>query len=444
MNFGYTFFSLASHGVLLVIMFHLPIRTTTLISPSFFPLELWVMEEKVSFRARFVNIRLLMASPKWLIGLTEQPVELIVKNWIITVSSWLKLDDFLLVVPRGEVFHRADQNVRPMMLPRSFLLFYSLAEGSMVTLHGSQNAEDDIEDQRDNRFLLRIVLMLVLAALSLFIVSTAFMALPIFLGRGFLDSISFLMLRYYGLKRDDLCAFWIGYNTLGVIYAATFYVYDQIHKGRTDLLLKDVFEWIRNGSLFSIWITVIPGLLGLLIDLMIIIPTRVPLNEALVYFLIRDWLIGVVVLHIWVFLTLLTPINCIATEAWRRKLERIRTVGIDGLPWIWLLREVIESVNSATERLIWPALLALIAVLFLVKLTREVIIYLHQLVFNERVGSLEGYGGDLSCRSFAYFPRNDVIIKVKERISSAFIGDLPESFGSYDDGIVLTDHSLCI
>ena len=41
MNFGHTFFALASHGVLLVILFHLPIRAITLISPSFFPLQLW-------------------------------------------------------------------------------------------------------------------------------------------------------------------------------------------------------------------------------------------------------------------------------------------------------------------------------------------------------------------------------------------------------------------
>lgn len=54
-------------------------------------------------------------------------------------------------------------------------------------------------------------------------------------------------------------------------------------------------------------ISVIPALLGLLIQLMIIIPSRVPLNESPVYFLIQDWLIGVVVLHIWTFLVRETP-----------------------------------------------------------------------------------------------------------------------------------------
>ncbi|CAN7002707.1 hypothetical protein IGI04_020919 [Brassica rapa subsp. trilocularis] len=403
MNFGHTFFALASHGVLLVILFHLPIRAITLISPSFFPLELWVSDEEVSAAAHSIYFHLLSSSPKWLIGLVKPAMELMVQNWIITVSSWLDLSDYLLV---------ADQNVRPRMQPRRrWLLFCSVAEGSLVSLHGSKNSEDDTKDQRDNRFLLRIALMLMLAALSTFVVSTAFMALPILLGRGLLESLSFIMLRI-GLKRDDLLAFWIGYSIIGQTYTITCFVYDEIQKGRFDLLLKDVFMWIRNGLLFSIWISVIPGLLGLLIELMIIIPLRVPLDESPVHFLIQDWLIGVFVLHTWVFLTMLTPINWFATEAWLRKLERIRNVGLTRVPSTWLLQDVIgsiintllttltipyllvkflfpllgvsESVTSATERLIWPALLALLAGWIIARITHDFIIYVHQLVFNER------------------------------------------------------------
>ncbi|KAL0744248.1 hypothetical protein Bca4012_085761 [Brassica carinata] len=413
MNFGHTFFALASHGVLLVILFHLPIRAITLISPSFFPLELlWFTDENLSAGAHSFNLHLMTSSQKWLIGIVKPAMELLVQKWIITVSSWLQLSDYLLVVPRREGLHRANRNARQMMRPRRrWLLFYSIAEGSLVRLRGSQRAEDDTDDQRDNRFLLKIALMLMLAALSMFVVSTAFMALPIMLGRGFIESISFVTLRI-GLKRDDLLAFWIGYYIIAQTYALTCFVADQIQKGRFDLLLKDVFMWTRNGLLFSIWISIIPGLLGLLIELMIFIPLRVPQNESPVHFLIQDWLIGVVVLHTWAFLTMLTPINWFATEAWLRKLERISSVGINRLPWMWLLRDVIgsiintllttlsipyvlvkflfpllgfsESVTSATERLIWPALLASLAVWIIARITRDLIIYVHQLVFNER------------------------------------------------------------
>ncbi|KAG7630311.1 Zinc finger RING-CH-type [Arabidopsis suecica] len=413
LNLGYSLFVFAFHGVLLVILTHLPIKAITRISPSFFPIELWVTHD-TPFQ-RVIRFDLLRYGPQWLLKHVIPAMKLIVHNWILTVSSWLQLSDFMLVVPRGQDFHRTDHNVRPMMLPycdNPMFLFYSIAEGSVVIRHEYQNAEDDNQDRRDNRFLLRIALMLVLAALSLFLFSTAFMALPLLVGRVFFDSIAFIMLKF-GFKHDDICAFWIGCYILRAIYLSICFAFDHIWRGRADLLLKYIWICIRNGLLFSIWISVIPGLLGLLIDLMIIIPSRVPLNESPVYFLIQDWLIGVVVLHMWTFLALmLTPVSCFATKAWRGKFENIRNVGINSLPSMWLLRDVIgsiintlltslsipyllakvlfpllgfpKSINSAVERFIWPALLALVTIWFMAKLTRDIIIYLHQVVFNER------------------------------------------------------------
>ncbi|XP_019096770.1 PREDICTED: probable E3 ubiquitin ligase SUD1 [Camelina sativa] len=277
LNLEYTFFVFASHGALLVILFHLPMKAITLISPSFFPLELWVTDEMPFVGVYVVYFNLLPSVSHWLIELVKPVFRLIIHNWLITVSSWLQLSDFLMVVPPP----RREFN------DNSWVLLYSIAEGSVVISHNSQNAEEDIKDQRDDRFLPRIALMLVLAALSLFLFSTAFMALPILLGRVFFDSISFIRIRF-GIKHDDLCAFWIGCHILRRIYISTCFVSDHIQKGRTNLLLGYILIRTRNGLLFSIWISFIPGLLGLLIDLMIIIPSRVPLNESAVYFLIQD------------------------------------------------------------------------------------------------------------------------------------------------------------
>lgn len=124
-------------------------------------------------------------------------------------------------------------------------------------------------------------MMLVLADLSMFLVSTTFMALPILVGRTFFHSISFLMLSF-GLKHDglyflylasytflcimmlkvplcksiilDLCAFWIGFCIMRGIYIITCFIYDHIVTGRTDLLRNHVLMFIRNVLLFSIWV----------------------------------------------------------------------------------------------------------------------------------------------------------------------------------------------
>lgn len=92
-------------------------------------------------------------STAWLDGVIRPAITPIVHKWIITVSSWLQLSEFLLLVPQGEGF----QNVRPLLQQvrqlddDPWLYVNAIAEGSVVSLYGSQNAENDIDDQIDNR-----------------------------------------------------------------------------------------------------------------------------------------------------------------------------------------------------------------------------------------------------------------------------------------------------
>ncbi|CAH2077174.1 unnamed protein product [Thlaspi arvense] len=404
LRIGQILFALAFHGSMMVIVAHLPILTISHISPSFLPLQLWIYDERIMFRSMAAYTCLTRLAPiEWFAELIKASAEPIVHKWIITVSSWLKLSEFLLE-------NHADQNVRPLQHRDDWFLVSSIAEGSVVCFYGSQSDttfEEDIDD--DDRLIARIGLMLVLAALSLFLISTISMVLPILLGRVFFHSITFIT---FGLKNDDLYGFCIGCYILRAIYITTCFVTNHIMIGRTDLLLNFVLLWIRNALLFSIWISLIPTLLGLLIDLMIIIPLQVPLSESPVYSLLLDWLIGLVVLHIWTCLTMFTRINCFATVAWREKLERIRTIGINRLPSTWLLRDVICSiivtlsttlgfpylvayylfpwlgfsgaVNLAVQRLIWPVLLAIIILGFVAKLTLDLFIYIHRVEYNDR------------------------------------------------------------
>ncbi|CAN6911692.1 unnamed protein product [Brassica oleracea] len=333
-------FAFAFHGAVVVIVFHLPIKTITLTIQSFFPLKFGQSSyHTLVYKDEFI-LGLLAAyicCPMRLSNSVKQSIKPIVHKWVVAVSSCLKLSDFL--VRRDGVNH----NVR---------LAFGIAEGCMVSFYGSQRdttCEEDTNEQRDEWFMLRIGLMLVLAALSVFLVSTTFMALPVLVGRAFFHSISFYMLSF-GLEHDDICAFWIGLCIIRKIYKITCFVYDHIVTGRVDLLLKHVMKWIQNVLLFSIWIFVVPGLLGLLINLMIIIPSQVTLDESPVYNFLHDWLIGLYVLHICIALTMFTPVTCFATVAWREKLQRIRSVGINNLPFTGLIRDVIGSaINKHTS-----------------------------------------------------------------------------------------------
>ena len=54
-------------------------------------------------------------------------------------------------------------------------------------------------------------------------------------------------------------------------------------------------------------IVVIPVLIGLLFELLVVIPLRVPVDESPVFLLYQDWALGLVFLKIWTRLVSLLP-----------------------------------------------------------------------------------------------------------------------------------------
>lgn len=52
-------------------------------------------------------------------------------------------------------------------------------------------------------------------------------------------------------------------------------------------------------TLISLQIFVIPVLIGLLFELLVIVPMRVPVDESPVFLLYQDWALGLIFLKIW-------------------------------------------------------------------------------------------------------------------------------------------------
>lgn len=50
---------------------------------------------------------------------------------------------------------------------------------------------------------------------------------------------------------------------------------------------------------FVLQIFVIPVLIGLLFELLVIVPMRVPVDESPVFLLYQDWALGLIFLKIW-------------------------------------------------------------------------------------------------------------------------------------------------
>ncbi|MCI07476.1 E3 ubiquitin-protein ligase MARCH6, partial [Trifolium medium] len=89
------------------------------------------------------------------------------------------------------------------------------------------------------------------------------------------------------------------------------YSIEQVRKRRTSVLLNQIWKWcsivVKSSALLSIWIFVIPVLIGLLFELLVIVPMRVPVDESPVFLLYQDWALGLIFLKIWTRLVSLFP-----------------------------------------------------------------------------------------------------------------------------------------
>ncbi|RVW49794.1 putative E3 ubiquitin ligase SUD1 [Vitis vinifera] len=141
-------------------------------------------------------------------------------------------------------------------------------------------------------FVLRIVLLLVVAWMTLLIFNSALIVVPISLGRALFNGIPLLPITH-GIKCNDLYSFIIGSYVIWTALAGVRYSIEHIKTRRAVVLLSQMWKWcvivIKSSVLLSIWIFVIPVLIGLLFELLVIVPMRVPVDESPVFLLYQDW-----------------------------------------------------------------------------------------------------------------------------------------------------------
>ena len=66
-----------------------------------------------------------------------------------------------------------------------------------------------------------------------------------------------------------------------------------------DLFVINMFKMLWRLHILFFQIFVIPVLIGLLFELLVIVPMRVPVDESPVFLLYQDWALGLIFLKIW-------------------------------------------------------------------------------------------------------------------------------------------------
>ncbi|KAJ1703629.1 hypothetical protein LUZ63_003408 [Rhynchospora breviuscula] len=354
--------SVAVYGSLIVMLVYLPVKLAMRLAPSIFPLDITISDPliELSINVLLVQICIPYAMEHFQPRAT---IKSLLRHWFTAVGWALGLTDFLLPRPdennnnnnnnnngapdNWNNNHRAgrrDIGVMVNMDARDH-------EIDDLPLNNEIDEESDIDEQADNEygFVVRIVILLVMAWMTLLLFNSAMVVVPISLGRAVFEAIPRLPITH-GTKCNDLFSFRVGCFIIWGLVAATRYSMDYVKSRRVGLLISQVFRWctiiIKSAVLLSIWLFIIPVLIGLLFELLVLVPMRVPIDESPVFLLYQDWAIGLIFLKIWTRLVMVDQMAPLVDESWRRKFERVRDDGFSRLRGLWVLREIVGPIIS--------------------------------------------------------------------------------------------------
>ncbi|KAL6218863.1 hypothetical protein ACLB2K_012070 [Fragaria x ananassa] len=350
--------SVAVYGSLIVMLVFLPVKLAMRMTPSIFPLDISVSDPFTEIPADMLLFQICIpfAIEHFKLRAT---IKSLLRYWFTAVGWALGLTDFLLPRPEDNV-GQENGNAEPGRQDR-LQVQLGLQDQALVALPGADEPngellasgdsniaeEYDTDEQSDSErysFVLRIVLLLVVAWMTLLVFNSALIVVPTSLGRTIFNVIPFLPITH-GIKCNDLYAFIIGSYIIWTAVAGVRYSIEHIRTKRVAVLLGQIWKWcsivIKSSALLSIWIFVIPVLIGLLFELLVIVPMRVPVDESPVFLLYQDWALGLIFLKIWTRLVMLDHMMPLVDESWRIKFERVRVDGFSRLQGLWVLREIV-------------------------------------------------------------------------------------------------------
>ncbi|CAI9104634.1 OLC1v1003341C3 [Oldenlandia corymbosa var. corymbosa] len=313
--------SVGVYGSLIVMLVFLPVKLAMRMAPSIFPLDISVSDPFTEIPADMLLFQICIpfAIEHFKLRTTMKSL---LRYWFTAVGWALGLTDYLLPRPEDNGAHDNGNGE----IGRQDRALLGLAPEEMNRARHPVVADATLAEELENEehsdtdrcsFILRIVLLLIVAWITLLIFNSSLIVVPVSLGRILFNALPLLPITH-GIKCNDLYAFVIGSYVIWTAFAGVRYSVEQIRKRRASVLMKQVWKWCgivtKSVALLSIWIFVIPVLIGLLFELLVIVPMRVPVNESPVFLLYQDWALGLIFLKIWT--RLVSVIFCILTCGW--------------------------------------------------------------------------------------------------------------------------------
>ncbi|KAH0507323.1 E3 ubiquitin-protein ligase MARCH6 [Microtus ochrogaster] len=327
-------------GSIVLLMLWLPIRIIKSLLPNFLPYNVMLYSDAPVSELSLELLLLQVVLPALLEqGHTRQWLKGLVRAWTVTAGYLLDLHSYLLgdqeenensanqqvnnnqparnnnAIPPGEGLHAAHQAILQQGGPVGFQPY-----------------------RRPFNFPLRIFLLIVFMCITLLIASLICLTLPVFAGRW-------------------LMSFWTGTAKIHELYTAACGLYvcwltiravtvlvAWMPQGRR-VIFQKVKEWslmIMKTLIVAVLLAgVVPLLLGLLFELVIVAPLRVPLDQTPLFYPWQDWALGVLHAKIIAAITLMGP------QWWLKTvIEQVYANGIRNIDLHYIIRKLAAPVIS--------------------------------------------------------------------------------------------------
>uniref|UniRef100_A0A3B5LEN3 E3 ubiquitin-protein ligase MARCHF6 n=1 Tax=Xiphophorus couchianus TaxID=32473 RepID=A0A3B5LEN3_9TELE len=337
--------SVVVFGSIVLLMLWLPIRLIKVLMPTFLPYNVMLYSDAPVSELSLELLLLQVVLPALLEqGHTRQWLKGLVRAWTVSAGYLLDLHSYLLGEQEdNDANQPANNNNNPPHGPHNNNNNPAPAVGE--GLHAAHQA---ILQQggpvgfqpyhRPLRFPFRIVLLIIFMCITLLLASLVCLTLPVFTGRW-------------------LMSFWTGNSKIHELYTAAcgLYVCWLSVRGVTVLLawmpqgriviIHKVQEWtlmILKTLVVALLVAgVIPLLLGLLFELVIVAPLRVPLDQTPLFYPWQDWALGVLHAKIIAAITLMGP------QWWLKAvIEQVYANGIRNIDLQFIIRKLAAPVIS--------------------------------------------------------------------------------------------------
>ncbi|KAL0628855.1 E3 ubiquitin-protein ligase MARCHF6 [Plecturocebus cupreus] len=328
-------------GSIVLLMLWLPIRIIKSLLPNFLPYNVMLYSDAPVSELSLELLLLQVVLPALLEqGHTRQWLKGLVRAWTVTAGYLLDLHSYLLG-DQEDNENSANQQVNNNQHARNNNAIPVVGEGLHAAHQAILQQGGPVGFQpyrRPLNFPLRIFLLIVFMCITLLIASLICLTLPVFAGRW-------------------LMSFWTGTAKIHELYTAACGLYvcwltiravtvlvAWMPQGRR-VIFQKVKEWslmIMKTLIVAVLLAgVVPLLLGLLFELVIVAPLRVPLDQTPLFYPWQDWALGVLHAKIIAAITLMGP------QWWLKTvIEQVYANGIRNIDLHYIVRKLAAPVIS--------------------------------------------------------------------------------------------------